>query len=97
MKIEAIYIKMLRPPLITRDEYRVQELTIKYYFKCKKINFKIPKVFWFMLIFSILTIPSNRGEEQREVKIKKSSSGFESKIPGNFKNSRKKIASFLVD
>ena len=30
MMIEAIYIKMLKPQLNTRDEYKGRELTLKY-------------------------------------------------------------------
>ena len=30
MKIEAQYIKQLKPQLNTHDEYRVRELTLKY-------------------------------------------------------------------
>ena len=43
MTIEAIYIKKLKPQLNTRDEYRVRELTLKYYFKNKNLTFENQK------------------------------------------------------
>ena len=41
--IEAIYIKKLKPQLITRYEYR-GELTLKYLFKFKKLDFWKSKI-----------------------------------------------------
>ena len=37
--IEAIYIKKLKPQLITPDEYQWRDMTLKYSFKCKKFDF----------------------------------------------------------
>ena len=49
MTIEAIYIKILKLQLITRDEYRKQELTLNYQFSYKNLTFEIQKSFWYIV------------------------------------------------